>query len=91
LSGYRDAHPGRISDVWNVETPLGSGLPSGGLVSRPRGRPNSPAGKDDPEANAGGRKAAGSRDEGADLQRHVSHNWPDTGVCPPRKGADGVR
>jgi hypothetical protein len=35
------------------------------------------------EANAGGRKAAGNRDDATIPPSLVSHNWPDTGIrCP---------
>lgn len=40
------------------------------------------------QANAGGRKAAGKRDSTIAPPAVVSYNWPDTGVCLARKGAD---
>src|SRR5258708_6198689 len=41
------------------------------------------------EANAGGRKATGDRDNvAAPSSGRRRANWPDTGVVPPRKGAD---
>jgi len=40
------------------------------------------------QANAGGRKASGKRDIMITPPVIVSHNWPDTGECLARKGAD---
>lgn len=40
------------------------------------------------QANAGSRKAAGKRDSLITPPVIVSYNWPDTGVCLARKGAD---
>ena len=59
----RTPGPSRFSCVWNTETPSGSGALSGGPVSRPQGGPSSLAGQDAQEAKAGGRKAAGKRDD----------------------------
>ena len=79
-------HPGRVSAVWNVTTPSGSGW-----------RPGKPTAREAQlsgghwmvqQANAGGRKATGNRDERLLLPVAVSHNWPDTGSCLARKGAD---
>ena len=38
-----------------------------------------------------GRKATGNRDRRPLPSAAVSHNWPDTGGCPARKGADVTR
>lgn len=38
------------------------------------------------EANAGGRKATGTRDRWSALPPAVPHNWPDRGTCPDPKG-----
>ncbi len=43
---------------------------------------------DDQKRTPARRKATGNRDEGVGLHRRVADNWPDTGGCPTRKGAD---
>src|SRR5664279_5034019 len=60
--GKGGTHPGRISIVWNVVTPTGSG--PDGWSGRPTVRKAESLGGDGMtrEANAGGRKAAGNRD-----------------------------
>jgi hypothetical protein len=55
-----------------METPLGSGGPLGASVSRSQEGPNSLAGQDAQEANAGGRKATGTQDDVAALPAAVS-------------------
>jgi hypothetical protein len=41
------------------------------------------------EANAGGRKGSGKPGAGCwRLRQRLADNWPDTGACPARKGAD---
>jgi len=85
----RTPGPSRFSCVWNTETPSGSGALSGGPVSRPQGGPSSLAGQDAQEAKAGGRKAAGKRDDEGQPPLDVSYNWPDTGPgARTRKRAD---
>src|SRR5664279_4763150 len=87
--GKGSTHPGRISLVWNVETPLGSGW------EQPPGRPTVRKAKllsgnrMTQEANAGRRKAAGNRGKhGWPSTSRFSDNWPDTGLARTRKGAD---
>ncbi len=71
----------------NVETPSGSGPCRTGKPTVRKAQ--SPGGKRMvQEANAGGRKATGNRDRWPAPPPVVSHNWPDTGRCPARKGAD---
>lgn len=59
--GSEDTHPGRISSMRNVTTPMGSG---GTFAGRPTVRKaETPSGRRKTrEANAGGRKAAENRD-----------------------------
>lgn len=78
--GKGSTHPGRISFVWNVETPLRSGpwpgrptvrkaqLPSGNRMAQ--------------EANAGSRKATGTRGMMTTSPLVAPHNRPDTGMLP---------
>jgi hypothetical protein len=89
--GIGGAHPGRISCVWNVATPLRSGA-----CSRVSGNPTVREG----EFRSGHRMpqkrmpVAERRQEpagmhGVGLHRRAARmNWPDTGWCPTRKGAD---
>lgn len=83
--GTESTLPGRISTVWNVTTPSGSGRKPG----RPTARKAQLLGgrRMVQQANAGSRKATGN----GTVSRAFSggaDNWPDTGVCPARKGAD---
>ncbi len=59
--GQGGTHPGRISCVWNVETPTESG--HDGVSGKPTARNAEPSGGNrmTREANAGSRKAAGNR------------------------------
>lgn len=84
--GTESTLPGRVSAVRNVVTPSRSGLWTG----KPTVRKAQPLGGYGmvQEANAGSRKATGNRDDGPLSPAAVSHNWPDTGSCPARKGAD---
>lgn len=84
--GTESTLPGRVSAVRNVVTPSRSGHRP---VSRPQGRPNSSAGlgwfeKRMPVAER--QQETGTT--GLLLPAAVPHNWPDTGVCLARKGAD---
>ena len=76
-------HPGRISLVWNVETPLGSGRAPGRLTVR---EAQFPSGKGRPEKLC--RRPKGSR-KPRPGKRHlpslVSHNWPDTAYAEPER------
>ncbi len=75
----RTPSPSRISRVQNMETSPGSGpCKDGGPVSRSQVGPNSLAGQDAQEANAGGRKAAGKRGTWLLPPLAASYNWPDT-------------
>ena len=55
-------HPGRISCVWNVGTPMGSGRGNGTGQPTARKAQSPSGGRMTREANAGGRKATGNRD-----------------------------
>jgi hypothetical protein len=82
-------HPGRISYVWNVGTPMGSGHKA--VTGKPTVRKaQSPSGKwMTREANAGGRKATGTLGSKASPPLVASDNWPDTGRrARTRKSAD---
>ena len=77
--GIEGARPGRISRVRNMETPSGSGARCAGKPTVRRGR--IPWREQDArEAKAGGRKAAGNRDDmTGSSRRRFPDNWPDTG------------
>ena len=80
--GQGGTHPGRVSLVWNVETPLGSGSLSrlGRLTVR---KVQFPSGnRMAQQANAGRRKATGNREIFLVLHQILAHNWPDTGMLP---------
>jgi hypothetical protein len=78
--------PTRISFVRNMETPSRS-LTSVVVRGRPIVRKAEfPGGnRKAQEANAGGRKATGNRDDKAVPPAAVPYNWPDTGECLARK------
>jgi hypothetical protein len=85
--GIGGAHPGRVSCVWNVATPLRSGHVLGNPTVR-KGQLRSgqrmtqkrmPVAERQQET--AGMQALASTGASAD-------NWPDTGLCPTRKGAD---
>ena len=79
--------PGRSSCVWNVVTPSGSGRQDASGQSTVR-KTQFPGGiRMTREANAGGRKAAGNRDNRRPLRRQ-SRITGRIGRCPTRKGAD---
>ena len=86
--GIGGTHPGRVSLVRNVATPLGSGhdVPVGSTVRKagfPSGRRMAQ------EANAGGRKAAGNRDvDGRLLRRPSRITGRIRAAARTRKGAD---
>jgi hypothetical protein len=84
--GTESALPGRVSAVWNVTTPPGSGRQPGKPTVREAQLPGGH--RMVQQANAGGRKATGNRDAWLFPSAAVSHNWPDTGACLARKGAD---
>src|SRR5712692_6665935 len=77
---------GRVSAVRNVETPSRSGW----LPGKPTARKAQllPAGKDGPTSKC--RQAERPQETGAVAASSAAapHNWPDTGGCLARKGAD---
>jgi hypothetical protein len=85
--GTEGTHPGRISTVWNVTTPSGSGCRSGKPTAR---KAQLPGGRTMvQEANAGGPKGRQER-EAADrsLQRSPRPTGRIQASCLARKGAD---
>jgi hypothetical protein len=85
--GTESTLAGRVSTVRNVTTPSGSGRQSGKPTVReaqlPGGR------RMVQQANAGRPKGDRKpRQQGCSLRAAVSDNWPDTGICLARKGAD---
>ena len=88
--GREGTHPGRISQVRNVETPSGSGRMPGKPTARKAQFPG--GNRMTREANAGGRKAAGNRDAWLAPPLAVPDNWPDTGLVPgPGRALTRVR
>ena len=78
--------PGRVSREWNVVTPLGSGLRF--RTGKPTVRKAdilSGSGMAQ-EANAGGRKASGSRGVVIAPPAVAPDNRPDTGAARPERG-----
>ena len=84
--GLRGRLPGRVSREWNVVTPLGSGLRF--RTGKPTVRKAdilSGSGMAQ-EANAGGRKASGSRGVVIAPPAVAPDNRPDTGAARPERG-----
>src|SRR6266849_6699334 len=81
-------HPGRISCVWNVGTPMGSGHSdvSGKPTARKAQSPRE--GRMTWEANAGGRKATGNRGKQPALRRSPRTTGRIRAAARTRKGAD---
>ena len=84
--GTESTLAGRVSAVWNVTIPSGSGRQLGKPTVR---EANSPAGEGwSNKRKSGGRKATGNRHGWLLPLVAVSDNCPDTDICLARKGAD---
>jgi hypothetical protein len=81
--GRGGAHPGRSSRMRNVETPTGSGVPSGAAGKQEVTKAQVPGGNRMPRKPMPvRRKATGNRDDCPVLPLAVPHNRPDTGLLP---------